>query len=128
MLQKTFIPLKMANQLKLKHKTVLVPFPFDDLKSSKVRPAVCLTNPIGQHNHIVLAFITSQFPKQPARSDVILNIETEEFESTGLRVSSVVRLHRLMTVTTELIRRELGELSPKHQQEIKQKLLELFEL
>lgn len=30
-----------------KGKVVLVPFPFDDLSSTKVRPAVCLTNPIG---------------------------------------------------------------------------------
>ena len=28
-----------------KGKVVLVPFPFDDLSTSKVRPAVCLTNP-----------------------------------------------------------------------------------
>jgi hypothetical protein len=26
-----------------------VPFPFDDLASSKVRPAVCLTDPVGPH-------------------------------------------------------------------------------
>ncbi len=29
-----------------KYKVVLVPFPFDDLSSNKVRPAVCLTNPM----------------------------------------------------------------------------------
>ncbi len=28
-----------------KGKVVLVPFPFDDLSSTKVRPAVCLTEP-----------------------------------------------------------------------------------
>lgn len=28
----------------------LVSFPFDDFSSSKVRPAVCLTEPIGPHN------------------------------------------------------------------------------
>lgn len=30
-----------------KGKVVLVPFPFDDLMMAKVRPAVCLTEPIG---------------------------------------------------------------------------------
>jgi hypothetical protein len=39
----------MANLSKMKYKVVLVPFPFDDLSSSKVRPAVCLTDPIGPH-------------------------------------------------------------------------------
>ena len=33
-----------------------------------------------------------------------------------------------MTITTELVRRELGELSPKQQEEVKQKLHELFDL
>ena len=116
----------MANQSKLKNKVVLVPFPFDDLSSSKVRPAVCLTEPIGQYKHVVLAFITSRLSENPEASDVILQKDNEGFASTGLRVSSAIRLHRLMTVTTELIRRELGELSPKQQEEVNQKLHELF--
>ena len=28
----------------MKYKIVLVPFPFDDLRANKVRPAVCLTD------------------------------------------------------------------------------------
>jgi mRNA interferase MazF len=112
----------------LKNKVVLVPFPFDDLSSSKVRPAACLTEPIGRHDHVVLAFITSRLPENPELSDVILRRNEEGFEATGLRVSSAIRLHRLMTVTTELVRRELGELSPKQQEEVNQKLHKLFEL
>ncbi len=42
----------------VKGKVVLVLFPFDDLTSAKLRPAVCLTDPIGSHHHVVLAFIT----------------------------------------------------------------------
>jgi mRNA interferase MazF len=55
----------------MKHKVVLVPFPFDDLSSSKVRPAVCLTDPIGPHDHIILAFITSRIPDSPLETDLI---------------------------------------------------------
>ena len=33
----------------VKGKGVLLPFPFDDFSSLKVRPAVCLTDPVGQH-------------------------------------------------------------------------------
>ena|SRR6266496_4221915 len=35
-----------ANHSMTKGKVALVPFPFDDLTASKVRPAVCLTDPI----------------------------------------------------------------------------------
>ena len=35
-------------------KIVLVPFPFDDLSTSKVRPAVCLTEPTGPQRELVI--------------------------------------------------------------------------
>ena len=110
----------------MRYKVVLVPFPFDDLSSSKVRPAVCLTEPIGPYRHVVLAFITSRIPQEPLGTDLVLSIEKEGFEMTGLRVSSTLQLHRLMTVTTSLIRRELGELSPETQGEVRDRLRELF--
>jgi mRNA interferase MazF len=50
------------------------------------------------------------------------------FSATGLRVSSTLRVHRLMTITTSVIRRELGELSPRLQAEVNAKLRDLFEL
>jgi len=41
----------------MKGKIVLIQFPFDDLSSSKVRPAYCLTNQIGGYQHIIFALI-----------------------------------------------------------------------
>jgi mRNA interferase MazF len=48
----------------MRYRVILVPFPFDDLSGSKVRPAVCLTEAVGIYRHIVLAFITSVVPAQ----------------------------------------------------------------
>lgn len=111
-----------------KGKIVLVPFPFDDLSSSKLRPAICLTNPIGPHRHVVLAFITSQIPDDVLETDIVLKSDRKNFSKTGLHVSSTIRLHRLMTVTTSIIQRELGRLSPEMEAEVNQKLRELFNL
>jgi mRNA interferase MazF len=96
-----------------RHKIVLVSFPFDDLSATKVRPAVCLTDPIGPHRHVVLAFITSHIPDSPLETDLILDAAQSDFAETGLRMSSAIQLHRLMTATTALIQRELGVLPPK---------------
>jgi len=112
----------------IKGKVVLVPFPFDDLSAAKMRPAVCLTNPIGPHHHVVLAFITSRIPTDLAETDVVLGSGQADFAATGLRVPSVLRLHRLMTVTASVIQRELGELPPVMQVEVSNKLRKLFEL
>ena len=111
-----------------KYKVVLVPFPFDDLSSTKVRPAVCLTDPIGPHRHIVLAFITSRVPASPLSTDFIIDSSDRAFSLTGLRVSSTVQLHRLMTVTTTLVRRELGVIPPRMQSKIEGRLRTLFNL
>lgn len=109
-----------------KNKIVLVPFPFDDFSSIKVRPAVCLTDPIGPHHHVILAFITSQLPDEPLFTDVVLLADEPNFAFTGLRVSSTVRLHRLMTINTAMIQRVLGEIPPDIQVQIRQKLNLMF--
>jgi mRNA interferase MazF len=111
-----------------KHKVVLVPFPFDDLSSSRVRPAVCMTDPIGPHRHVILSFITSRVSLEPLSTDVILDSDDPDFAATGLRVSSTLQVHRLMTATTALIQRELGSLPPAKQEEVALRLRELFGL
>ncbi|MDY6892837.1 MAG: type II toxin-antitoxin system PemK/MazF family toxin [Chloroflexota bacterium] len=111
-----------------KGKIVLVPFPFDDLSSTKVRPAVCLTDPIGSHHHVVLAFITSQAPSDLVDSDLVLGSANTDFSVTGLKGTSTVRLHRLMTVPTSFILRELGKLPTVMHEAVDEKLRGLFKL
>lgn len=110
----------------MKYKVVLVPFPFDDLSSAKVRPAVCLTEPIGEHKHVVLAFITSRVPDKPLSTDLVFTESDRDFSATGLRVSSALQLHRMMTVATNIIVRELGSLPKPAQREVDAKLKLLF--
>ena len=111
-----------------KAKVVLVPFPFDDLSTTKVRPAVCLTDPVGPHRHVVLAFITSQVLPDLLETDVVLDSGEPDFAATGLRVSSTLRLHRLMTVSASLIQRELGTLPPRKGAAVASGLRRLFAL
>lgn len=98
------------------------------MTASKVRPALCLTDPIGPYRHVVVAFVSSQAPVNVATTDVVLDPRREDFAATGLQVSSVVRLHRLVTLTTALICRDMGKLSQAWQEEVDQKLAVLFGL
>jgi mRNA interferase MazF len=118
----------MESRSMTKHKVVLVPFPFDDLSGTKVRPAVCLTNPVGPYRHIVLAFITSSVSSAGVPTDLVLDAGDPGFPTTGLRVSSTVQLHRMMTATTSLIRRDLGKLPPTLQTAVDVRLRQLFGL
>ncbi len=112
----------------IKGKVVLVPFPFDDLSSTKVRPAVCLTNPIGQHRHVVLIFVSSQIPADIMETDVRIDPGQADCAQTSQRVQSILRLRRLMTATTSLIQRELGELPVQLKAEVGTGLKKVFEL
>jgi len=112
----------------IRHRVVLVPFPFDDLSGAKVRPAVCLTEPIGEHRHVALAFITSRVPASPLATDLVLDPEDHDFSLTALRVPSTLQLHRMLTVTTSLVLRELGQLPPRMQTEVDLRLRLLFGL
>jgi len=112
----------------MKWKVVLVPFPFDDLSGTKTRPAVCLTPAVGVYQHVVVAFITSQAAKATEATDLPIPSTHPEFKQTGLKVDSAIRLHRLITLPSHIILRELGVVSPAIQVEIATRLRTLFDL
>lgn len=111
----------------MKNKIVLVPFPFDDLSATKVRPAVCLTDEIKPYGHVVLAFVTSRVAN-PGSTDLVIESSDSDFQVTGLKVSSTIRLHRLVTISKSIIKRQLGQLSTQQATLIEDRLRRLFNL
>ena len=112
----------------MKNDIVLVPFPFDDFKTSKVRPALCLTRAFGNYNHVVIAFISSNLKNYDNSSDILLKYNEQLIEGTGLITDSVIKINRIVTVPTELIKRKLGNANPLLIQAVKNSLKKIFEL
>jgi mRNA interferase MazF len=110
----------------IKNSIVLVPFPFDDFSVSKVRPALCLTSEIGKFDHVIIAFITSKIPDDLVDSDIIIKKQSENFLGTGLTVDSVIRLHKIVTIPKNLIKRKLGSINESVEFEIKGKISQMF--
>ena len=111
----------------IKHSIVLVPFPFDDMSASKVRPALCLTNSIGYYNHIVIAFISSNLNQNPLKTDVVIRETTPGWNESGLIVNSVIKLHKIVTIPKTLVKRKLGSINKQLQDEVREKLDLLFD-
>jgi len=109
-----------------KGKIFLVPFPYDDLSTNKLRPADCLTNPMGARRHVLLAYITSHIPTSLQETDIKLDANHPDFAATGLHQSSIIRLHHLVTVSTAVIQRELGELPSDIQAQMTENLCHLL--
>ncbi len=116
----------MGSQLMMKGKIVLVRFPFDDLSAIKLRPALCLTNPVGANNHIVLAFITSKTPSDLMETDIVLDTNHPDFGITGLKKLSTLRLDHLITLRKSMIHREIGKLSADTLEQIADKVCKLL--
>jgi mRNA interferase MazF len=96
---------------------VLTRFPFTDLTGASLRPALVVSpGQIGQD--IVLVAISSVVRGALAPTDCIVDRTHPEFARTGLRVTSVLRLHKLATVERSVIVRRLGRIGPQLQGEV----------
>lgn len=112
----------------IKHSIVLVPFPFDDFSTLKVRPALCLTSEIGAYEHIIIALISSKIPDSLINSDFVIRLNTDDWINTGLTVDSVIRLHKIVTIPKTLIKRKLEQINLRVQFEISLKIRQLFDI
>jgi mRNA interferase MazF len=101
----------------LRGDVVLTRFPFTDLTGSAVRPALVVSaGLIGQD--LVLAGISSVIRGPAIPTDLTVDIAHPEFRQTGLRVASVLRLHKLAAVESSVIIRRLGRIGPQLQLEV----------
>jgi len=86
---------------------VVVPFPFTDLASAKIRPAFVLA--ALTRGGIMLCQITSQSGGHPAA----VSIQAADFGSGGaLPHDSFALPHRVVTANESYVRRSVGRLSP----------------
>jgi mRNA interferase MazF len=97
---------------------VLVPFPFTDLRTEKLRPAV-ITSVDPQKTDVIIAFISSVVsPGELSETDYLLRQDNPDFAQTGLKKASTFRMRKLLTIERSKIIRRLGRVSPAIQKEL----------
>jgi len=102
----------------LKGKIILINFPFTDLTSKKVRPALVLYE--GEKD-VMVVFISSKITKARP-NDVLIKEQNSEFEQTGLKVESLIKIDKIATLSKRLIIGEIGEVGTKLKKEINDKI------
>jgi mRNA interferase MazF len=96
---------------------VLTRFPFTDLTGASLRPALVVSpRQIGED--VVLVAISSVVRGSRVLTDYLVETSHPEFPLTGLHVTSVLRLHKLVTVERVVIVRRLGRIGPQLQAEV----------
>ncbi len=88
---------------------VLVRFPFTDLTTTKLRPAVVLAT---RGDDLTIAGIFSSFPQPSQQTWIVLNSQDRNFSETGLKTTSVIKAERIAVVNNCPSQRIAAEASP----------------
>ena len=99
---------------------VLVRFPFSDLSSSKLRPAVILARAGG------VDWILCQVTSNPYGDPRAVPILPESFSSGGLGRESVARPAKLFTASQSIIARGVGVLTPAAHGELVDRVVDVL--
>jgi mRNA interferase MazF len=91
-------------------KIILVPFPFTDLSSQKIRPAVIVSRPAEGSPDAIVAFVSS-VPFRASSSHVVVPTSHADFKKTGLKSRSTIRCDKLATLDKSIVLGEVGTLS-----------------
>lgn len=114
----------MGKRLVKRGSVVLIRYPFSDLSSTKVRPAVIVTpdNLLPKLDDALCLFVSSIIPSALLPTDFILEKSHPSFNKTGLRSRSIFRTHKLALLHKSLVLRVLGEANGGLMKELNQKL------
>ncbi|PIZ62310.1 hypothetical protein COY17_02675 [Candidatus Saccharibacteria bacterium CG_4_10_14_0_2_um_filter_52_9] len=103
----------------------LAKFPYSEEDGAKFRPVLVVSEPRGEYELVVIAYISSRFPKEFLDTDVIID---NDWQVLGLKTPSVIRLHKLTNLPVDHLPRLLGKLSNSSFTSVKQRLGDIFSL
>ncbi|ABU56744.1 type II toxin-antitoxin system PemK/MazF family toxin [Roseiflexus castenholzii] len=101
---------------------VLFQFPQTDLEKGKLRPALLLGKLPGEYDDWLICMVSSQTRQYIAGFDEIVKEDDEDFEQSGLKVASVIRVGRLAVVAGEILLGAIGEISQERLYRVKRNL------
>lgn len=99
-------------------------FPQTDLKQGKLRPALLLGRLPGEYDDWLICMISSQTRQYIMAFDEIVNTGDSDFEQSGLKIASVIRVGRLAVVSEEILLGAIGEISGERLGRLKQHLID----
>jgi mRNA interferase MazF len=101
---------------------VVFRFPQTDLEEGKLRPALLLGKLPGEYDDWLICMISSQTHQYISGFDELVKDSDEDFEQSGLKVTSVIRVGRLAVVSGEILLGAIGEISSERLNRVKKNL------
>ncbi len=100
---------------------ILIPFPFAESTQKKVRPAVVITETDDKYKDIVVSAVSSIVPSKFSKREIVLYPN----KTNNLKVKSLVKIDRIVTLKNEDKIAVLGKLSTTELSEFKEKFQDL---
>jgi len=107
---------------------VLTHFPFTDLSTSKRRPAIVISKKVSKKGDVIVAFITTVIPNNLEETDLLFDENFEDFNISGLKKMSLIKLDKIATINKIIITGEIGLMNKKTINEIDEKLMIALDL
>ena len=101
---------------------VLFRFPYSDRKEAKLRPALVIRKLPGAYEDWLICMITSQLSQEESTFDEIISEEDKDFSSSGLKLSSLIRVGRLAVVNKSILVGSIGEINADRLSRIRNKI------
>lgn len=102
---------------------VLLPFPFSELTVKKVRPAIVVCETKDIYKDLVVCAVSSVIPTKIPTNEIMLVPNS----TNKLRVKSVIKVDRIVTVKQNLVITKLGKLTQKEFEVFKKKFQKLID-
>ena len=104
---------------------VLIDFSFSDLKRSKYRPALVISN--SSYNSRSLDIVVLRITSKP-KIELGIKITNQDVETGFLEVESYVKVDSIFTVEKTMIAKVVAQLNADKLGAVKLKLMELFDI
>lgn len=89
----------------------LVPFPQVDLTPGKPRPVLLLARVPAPYEDWLACMFSTKLHQAVPGFDEVIDADASDFERSGLKVPSVIRVARLSVVSEEMLVGRIGEIS-----------------
>jgi mRNA interferase MazF len=101
---------------------VLFRFPRTDQQAGRLRPAVVICSVPGVYDDWLVCMVSSQLHQRVEGFDEVLEEEAGDFQQSGLKTASVIRIGRLAVVERTALLGSIGEIAEERLRRIRSRL------
>ncbi len=101
---------------------VLIRFPEPDQSTGKLRPVLVVRRLPGRYDDWLVCLISSKLSEQVPGFDELVREKDEDFASSGLKTTSLIRIARLATVEQRSFVGSIGRVSDERLKTVKGRL------